>query len=135
MKELEKFNTLKDGKHRALALVRVIRNFNKGYQAIITLGTYFDFFKDGIDPSPEYQRPYHYRDEDPNEIGTAWQRNLIGDLIRGEDIPPITLRQIDKVVAVSGGGTSIDILLHELIDGGHRSRTFFNFYTGHLKTP
>ena len=128
--ELLKFNK-EDGRQR----ITVVRNFHNGYHAILNLGTYFDLFQDGINPSPEYQRPYHYKDEDSNEIGTAWQRNLIGDMIRGEYIPPLTLRETDAVVDISFDGTSIDILLHELIDGGHRSRTFYNFYRGHLKTP
>ena len=127
--ELEKFNI--DGKHR----VDVVRKFNNGYHAIIKLGTYFDLFNEGINPSPLYQRPYHYEDEKRDYTGSAWQRNLIGDMLKGECIPTLTLRETDSVVAISYNGTSIDMALHELIDGGHRSRTFYNFYRGHLKTP
>ena len=107
--ELLKFNK-EDGRQR----ITVVRNFHNGYHAILNLGTYFDLFQDGINPSPEYQRPYHYKDEDPNEIGTAWQRNLIGDMIRGEYIPPLTLRETDAVVDISFDGTSIDILLFDI---------------------
>ena len=127
--ELEKLNIIiKESFTRGLF-------FNKGYDGIITLGAYFQLFEKLINPSPEYQRAYHYDDKYPDTFGVAWQRNLIGDLLKGEKIGVITLREVDEIVHLVISTTSIDMLLHELLDGGHRSTTLFNFYGGHLKTP
>ena len=48
----------------------------------------------------------------------------MGGQLLGSDLQRI--RETDAVVDISFDGTSIDILLHELIDGGHRSRTLYN---------
>lgn len=74
-----------------------------------------------INKNPIYQRPYWYFDEDPNQWGQQWQKELICAFLNGEFIQPIHLRKMSD-------GT------WEIIDGGHRSRTIMNFLLGHLKT-
>lgn len=117
-------------------LFEFTRFFNRGYEGIITLGAYFKAFESFIDASPEYQRPYHYDDHDPETFGEPWQRNLIGDLLKGEKIPTISFRETDRVSEiVLNVTTTIKMFVQELLDGGHRSRTFYHFYLGLLKTP
>ena len=114
-------------------LFEFTRFFNRGYEGIITLGAYFKAFESFIDASPEYQRPYHYDDHDPETFGEPWQRNLIGDLIKGEKIPTITFRETSRVSEiVLNVTTTIKMFVQELLDGGHRSRTFYHFYLGLL---
>lgn len=130
--ELEKLNT------EEFNYFTRTRFFNRGYEGIITLGAYFKLFELGIiDPSPLYQRPYHYNDDNPEKFGEPWQLELIGDLISGEKIPMITFRETTNSmdIQIFDRMNLIKMFIQELLDGGHRSRTFYSFYKNKLKTP
>ena len=115
-----------------------VRMFLGGYTGNIQFGTYMELFRSGIiDPKPTYQRPYTYDDELGSYTGNTWQKNLISNFLRGDKIPPLSLRQVnDKPIDFQDYNQQyIELYVQELLDGGHRTRTFFNFYQGLLETP
>jgi len=77
-----------------------------------------------INLSPVYQRPYTYNDESSEHWGNEWQKSLIGDFLKGSFIQPIHLLE-----------NTLGDYQYWIIDGGHRTRTLFNFFINHqLKT-
>ena len=128
--ELEKLN--KDSESNEY---NTTREFSNGYEGHMSLGTYFEVYGKVINSKPSYQRPYHYPDtKDSDYTGNDWQQNLIADVLRGGKIPSISLRQTKEPVNVDIATRAINTYIQELLDGGHRSRTMYNFYTGHLLT-
>ena len=96
----------------------------------LELKTATDYFgwitKKLINMKPVYQRPYTYHDEDKSYWGNVWQKSLISDFLSGGFIQPLHLlvRKNSKN------------FMFWIIDGGHRTRTLYNFfYKGLLKTP
>ena len=89
-------------------------------------GKYFEMLSQNhVNLSPVYQRPYTYNDEDTNTWGNRWQKKLIGDFLKGEFIQPIHLLE----------NTNTELMgsyLYWIIDGGHRTRTLYNFFIGNL---
>ena len=128
--ELEKLNKNSESNE-----FNTTREFSNGYEGHMSLGTYFEVFDKVVNPKPSYQRPYHYPDtKDKDYTGNDWQQNLIADVLRGGKIPSISLRQTKEPVNVDIATRAINTYIQELLDGGHRSRTMYNFYTGHLLT-
>ena len=111
------------------------RYFKNGFEGHMPLGIYFEVFEEIINSKPSYQRPYHHPDtRDVDYTGNAWQHNLIASVLQGDKIPSISLRQTTEKISVTIFNNVIDTYVHELLDGGHRSRTLYNFFTNHLKT-
>lgn len=74
-----------------------------------------------INPTPKFQRPYHYVDILWGE-GEVWQQHLIGDVLKLRPFQKIHLRLTNDGI-------------YEILDGGHRSRTILAFFTNKIKTP
>ena len=128
--ELEKLNKNSESNE-----FNTTRDFVNGYEGHMPLGTYFDVFDKIVNAKPSYQRPYHHPDtKDMDYTGNAWQHNLIAAVLRGDKIPSISLRQTTTRINVDVAKRAVDTYIQELLDGGHRSRTLYNFYKGHLKT-
>lgn len=128
--ELEKLN--KSSKPYEFKTTRYFKN---GFEGHMPLGIYFEVFEEIINSKPSYQRPYHHPDtRDVDYTGNAWQHNLIASVLQGDKIPSISLRQTEEKTSVTIFNNVIDTYVQELLDGGHRSRTLYNFFTGHLKT-
>jgi hypothetical protein len=122
---------LTDDTHR----VKLISNFLNGYEVDMNLRIYSTLFEKGIiDPSPTYQRPYHYNDNSDEYWGSSWQQNIISDIVSGSKIPSISLREINESIPLKLDKESLLMLIQEIIDGGHRTRTICNFLSGLLKT-
>jgi hypothetical protein len=87
--------------------------------------------KDNFDPTnsqsvindkPKYQRP----DVDGSSLAlvtaNSWQQKLVGDFLMEGNLQPIYLRKLED-------GS------YEIVDGGHRSRSFWKFFKGWLYLP
>lgn len=119
-----------------LAKIKQVDQFSNGIEIKIPLGIYFELFRQEIiNGSPEYQRPYSYSDEDVNNSGDPWQRGLIASVLRNDKIPSLTLRKLKTEKTFIYSLNSFDTFVIEIIDGGHRTRTLYNFFRGLLKTP
>jgi len=117
-----------------------VRSFLSGYSGNIQFGTYMELFRSNIiDPKPTYQRPYTYDDDLSFYTGNTWQKNLISNFLSGDKIPPISFREVGENLNHFqdgyGRARHLALYIQELLDGGHRTRTFFNFYQGWLTTP
>lgn len=113
-----------------------VDEFSNGVEIKIPLGVYFELFRQEIiNGSPEYQRPYSYSDEDENNPGDPWQRGLIASVLKNEKIPSLSLRKLKSKKVFVYYSISSEEFIIEIIDGGHRTRTLFNFRNGLLKTP
>ena len=87
-----------------------------------TLRKFLDYYHQGkINPSPKFQRPYHYVDV-PWGTGEIWQQHLIGDVLKLKPFQKIHLRLTEDG-------------FYEILDGGHRSRTILAFFTNKIRTP
>jgi hypothetical protein len=95
---------------------------------LVSADDYFGWLSQGlVNLSPVYQRPYTYPDVSDNHWGSAWQKELISDYLNGAFIQPIHLLNRDK---------DENNYLYWIIDGGHRTKTLYNFFVlGLLKTP
>jgi hypothetical protein len=75
-----------------------------------------------INDKPKFQRP----DVDGSSLShlpaNAWQQKLVGDFLMEGNLQPIYLRKLED-------GT------YEIVDGGHRSRSFWKFFKGWLHLP
>jgi hypothetical protein len=113
-----------------------VDEFSNGVEIKIPLGVYFELFRQEIiNGSPEYQRPYSYSDGDENNPGDPWQRGLIASVLKNEKIPSLSLRKLKSKKVFVYYSISSEEFIIEIIDGGHRTRTLFNFRNGLLKTP
>ena len=117
--------TQKDGQHRAVVLNNI--NNNTKFR-VMSADEYFAWLSKGlVNLSPVYQRPYTYPDKSDNYWGNVWQKTLIADFLGGAFIQPLHLLNRDK---------DENNYLYWIIDGGHRTRTLYNFFNlGLLKTP
>ena len=97
---------------------------DKFKMTLVTANKYFTMVATSINLNPVYQRPYTYFDKQKNYWGCKWQKDLIVSFLTGEFIQPIHLlsRKTGK-------------FSHWIIDGGHRTRTLYNFLQGYIKTP
>lgn len=111
-------------------------NYDKKIQLIITNKVIRDEWslsklKDNFDPTnsqtvindkPKYQRP----DVDGSSLAlvtaNSWQQKLVGDFLMEGNLQPIYLRKLED-------GS------YEIVDGGHRSRSFWKFFKGWLNLP
>lgn len=108
------------------------RNYFEGH---ISWGTYMELFQAGIiNNHGSYQRPYKYKDFVPGYYGNEWQKNLIGNTLLKDKIPTISLREIDKEFDFNLGGFKT-LYGSEILDGGHRTKTWYHFFIGELHTP
>lgn len=75
-----------------------------------------------INDKPKFQRP----DVDGSSLSlvpaNSWQQKLVGDFLMEGNLQPIYLRKLED-------GT------YEIVDGGHRSRSFWKFFKGWLHLP
>lgn len=78
-----------------------------------------------INDSPKYQRPDVFGFPKFGS-GSSWQRKLIGALLKGKNIQPFHYR-----LTYNDAG----VLVWEVVDGGHRTRTIYHFLTNSIKTP
>ena len=109
------------------------RNYFEGH---ISFGTYMDLFDKGIITNHgSYQRPYKYKDFVPGYTGNEWQKNLISSTLLKEKIPTISLREIEDEFHFKMSGKYHTIYGSEILDGGHRTKTWYHFYIGELHTP
>ena len=117
-------NTKKDAK--AGVVLNDINNRTK-FQ-IMSTDDYFSWLSQGlVNLSPVYQRPYTYPDKSDSHWGYPWQKTLISDFLNGAFIQPLHLLNRDK---------DENNYLYWIIDGGHRTRTLYNFFVlSLLKTP
>jgi len=94
---------------------------------LLSAKEYFGWIRDTlINMNPVYQRPYTYQDEVKDKWGHAWQKKLIKNFLEGSFIQPIHLLH---------RGTE-NSFMYWIIDGGHRTRTLYNFFVEQwLKTP
>ena len=109
------------------------RNYFEGH---ITFGTYMELFdKKIINNHGSYQRPYKYNDFVPGYTGNKWQKDLISSTLKHDKIPTISLRELDKEYDFNLNGGYETIYGSEILDGGHRTKTWYHFYIGELHTP
>lgn len=109
------------------------RNYFEGH---ISWGTYMELFQAGIiNNHGSYQRPYKYKDFVPGYHGNEWQKNLIANTLLKDKIPTISLREIDSEYDFNILDGYHRIYGSEILDGGHRTKTWFHFFTGELHTP
>ena len=75
-----------------------------------------------INDKPKYQRPDVDGSSLQNVTANSWQSSLIGDFLMEGNLQPIYLRKLEN-------GT------FEIVDGGHRCRSFWKFFQGWLRLP
>ena len=91
---------------------------------LLSAEEYFSYLsKQQVNLSPIYQRPYTYADNSDKWWGNNWQKTLIGDFLMGAFIQPLHLLHRDE---------DDNNYLYWIIDGGHRTRTLYNFFIGGL---
>ena len=63
------------------------------------------------------------------------EKYLISSTLKHDKIPTISLRELDKEYDFNLNGGYETIYGSEILDGGHRTKTWYHFYIGELHTP
>ncbi len=125
VKQLKALNEYKE--------LRAGRNFNEGH---INFGDYMNLYHTKVlTNNGAYQRPYKYNDELEGYNGNKWQKELIASTLLGDKIPTLSVREINDEIHYIDYDEYKTLYKLVILDGGHRTQTWYSFFTGLLTTP